>query len=102
MLNEFNSFLQQPSLNYWRDKAGHEVDFIWKRRGKPPTAIECKWNEESFDTVSLHSFRHRHPEGENVLISADKKGCSTFREGSLKILHLGPGSLRDWIKEMHP
>ena len=23
---------------YWRDKAGHEVDFVWEKRGKPPLA----------------------------------------------------------------
>ncbi len=97
VLNEFQSILQSQSLNYWRDKAGHEVDFVWKRRGKPPVAIECKWQGEQFKPSSLKSFRNRHPEGENILVSSDQKGKTTFREGPLKILHLGPNSLREWI-----
>jgi hypothetical protein len=99
VLNEFISILQQPALNYWRDKAGHEVDFIWKRRGKPPIAVECKWHSDQFDSSSIKSFRSRHPEGENLLISGEKSGISTFKEGSLVLTHVGPNSLRQWIFE---
>lgn len=99
VLNEFQSFLQGDSLNYWRDKSGHEVDFIWKRRGRPPIAMECKWQGDQLDPSSLKSFRGRHHEGENILISADQKKPMSFRSGPLKILHLGLYSLRDWIKE---
>lgn len=98
VLNEFNSLLQDTVLNYWRDKAGHEVDFVWKRRGHPPIAIECKWSEPSFDTAPLRSFRHRHPEGENLLVTADQQGQTTFREGPIKIVHVGPLTLRNWIQ----
>jgi uncharacterized protein len=101
ILNEFHSLLQQPSLNYWRDKAKHEVDFIWKIRGKDPIAIECKWQESLFESSNLKSFRSRHPEGDNLLITSDKTGISTFRDGSLKITHVGPASLRDWIQKVN-
>lgn len=97
VLNEFQSLLQTQSLNYWRDKAGHEVDFVWKQRGKPPVAIECKWSEDLFDGSSLRSFRHRHPKGENLLITADQKDTCTFRSRGHKVIHLGPRTLRDWI-----
>lgn len=99
VLNEFHSLLQEPALNYWRDKAQHEMDFIWKRRGRDPIAIECKWSESLFDGSSLKSFRSRHPGGENLLVTADKKDTSIFRDGELKITHVGPKSLRDWIRK---
>jgi uncharacterized protein len=101
VLNEFHTFLQEPVLNYWRDKAGHEIDFVWKARGKPPVAIECKWSESLFEASSLKSFRNRHPEGENLLVTADKKDISTFRDGELKITHAGVRSLREWIQRHH-
>ena len=41
--NELLAALQGEPVHYWRDKAGHEVDFVLKRRGLPPLAIECKW-----------------------------------------------------------
>lgn len=102
VLNEFHSHLQEPALNYWRDKAGHEMDFVWKRRGQDPIAIECKWQDSLFDGSSLRSFRNRHPKGENLLITTNKKGISTFRDGPHKITHVGPESLRDWIDQKSP
>ncbi len=42
VLNELQSKLQLRTLFYWRDKRGHEVDFILKARSQEPTAIECK------------------------------------------------------------
>ncbi|MBI2066976.1 MAG: ATP-binding protein [Deltaproteobacteria bacterium] len=101
VLNEFHSVLQETSLNYWRDKAGHEIDFVWKRRGKPPVAIECKWHQDQFDDSSLRSFRHRHPEGENILITANQPGKRLIKKGPLEIIHLGPESVRDWIQSKY-
>jgi predicted AAA+ superfamily ATPase len=34
VLNEMHSHIQLPSVRYWRDKRGHEVDFILIPRGK--------------------------------------------------------------------
>lgn len=98
VLNEFHSFLQDSTLNYWRDKAGHEIDFVWKRRGKPPVAIECKWTQGLFRTESLKSFRHRHPDGENLLISSEAEQIRSFQKDGFMIAHVGPSSLRDWIQ----
>lgn len=97
VLNEFYSLLQDPTMNYWRDKAGHEVDFVWKRRGKPPIAIECKLKKSLFDSASLKSFRTRHPEGENILVTAKETEAETFKVGNLILTHLGVYSLREWI-----
>ena len=37
--NEIQANLQTKRINYWRDKRGHEVDFILKKREKEPTLL---------------------------------------------------------------
>ena len=71
VLNELLSDLQSKTINYWRDKAGHEIDFVLKKRGQPPIAVECKWKSAGFEPVNLNSFRRKYPEGENWVVSSD-------------------------------
>jgi hypothetical protein len=71
VLNEMLAALQGEKMQYWRDKAGHEVDFVLKRRGQPPLAIECKWSADGFSAGNLKAFRNRHPEGNNVAVCQD-------------------------------
>ena len=39
VLNELHAQLQTRDIHYWRDKHGHEIDFILVRRGIPPVTI---------------------------------------------------------------
>lgn len=71
VLNELLAALQGEPVQYWRDKAGHEVDFVLRRRGQPPFAIECKWAADGFRAGNLRAFRTRHPGGENLVVCAD-------------------------------
>jgi uncharacterized protein len=71
VLNELLTALQGVPVHYWRDKAGHEVDFILTLRGKPPLAIECKWSANGFRGRNLKAFRSRHPDGENFAVCQD-------------------------------
>jgi hypothetical protein len=59
------------SLGYWRDKRGHEVDFILARPGRDPIAIECKWQADQFDPTGILSFRQHYPKGMSLLVSHD-------------------------------
>ena len=68
VLNEINSHLQVPTVRYWRDKRGHEVDFVLTQRGKGPVAIECKWRAENFEPANLGAFRKQYPEGQNWIV----------------------------------
>jgi predicted AAA+ superfamily ATPase len=54
-------------LHFWRDKSGHEVDFV-VRRGREVDVIECKVNPERFDPESLSIFRGIYPHGLNYLV----------------------------------
>ena len=57
VLNEMNARFQSRRINYWRDKRGHEVDFVVKTRSRPPIAIECKWSDRELDTSGMRAFR---------------------------------------------
>jgi uncharacterized protein len=72
VLNELHSRLQaREAIRYWRDKQGHEVDFVLVGRGRAPTAVECKWSASGLDDRNLRSFRHLHPKGGNWIVAAD-------------------------------
>jgi len=69
VLNELHAHLQSRAVNYWRDKRGHEVDFVLRHRGQPPTAIECKWSPDNTDISGLKAFRRQYPEGKNFVVA---------------------------------
>ena len=71
VLNEVHSILQAPVVHYWRDKRGHEVDFILTLRGKDPIVIECKWKERQFEPTNIAAFRRQHPGGQNWIVCQD-------------------------------
>src|SRR3989338_2078862 len=71
VLNELHGQLQIRDIRYWRDKQGHEIDFVLADRSGPPTAIECKWSASNFDTTNLRVFRRRYPKGRNLLFAQD-------------------------------
>jgi hypothetical protein len=71
VLNEMHSQLQTRRISYWRDKRGHEVDFVYVRRGKAPVAIECKWSADEFDPGNLLAFRRQYAAGENYVVARD-------------------------------
>lgn len=73
VLNELHAHLQSRKIRYWRDKRGHEIDFVIPRRGKSkaPVAIECKWKSGSFDTRSLKAFLYVYAQAEAFVVSSD-------------------------------
>jgi len=71
VLNEIMAKLQSREVLYWRDKRGHEVDFILAGRRGDPVALECKWSSRDFDAGNLQAFRRQHPKGENFVIAHD-------------------------------
>lgn len=95
VLNEIQARLQVRSLNYWRDKAGHEVDFILARRRRPPVAIECKWSAKDFDAAGVRAFRGVYPSGENFVVVGDNPPPRPFVKtfGKAEICFLGIVSL---------
>lgn len=71
VLNEIFAHLQNRKVFYWRDKRGHEVDFILARDNAQPLAIECKYSASEVDLKNIKSFRRQYPDGLNYVVCAD-------------------------------
>ena len=71
VLNEMQAHLQTREINYWRDKRGHEVDFVYVQRGEQPETIECKWTANEYEARNLLAFRHQYPVGRNWVVATD-------------------------------
>ena len=71
VLNEMHAHLQSRDIRYWRDKKGHEVDFVLARRNRPPIAVECKWSANDFDPTGIKSFCKRYPQGDSYVVAQD-------------------------------
>ena len=97
VLNELQAKLQTRSLSYWRDKAGHEVDFVLKRPSNRLTAIESKWSASTFDPSSLVSLRRKYPEGQNYVVCRDTRQRYARRFQSIQVEFV---SLHDLLEEL--
>jgi predicted AAA+ superfamily ATPase len=71
VLNEMMARRQSRDILYWRDKRGHEIDFVLAGRRNKPMAIECKWSAADFDATNLHAFRRQYAEGDNYVLAQD-------------------------------
>lgn len=71
ILNEIQSRMQQHDVFYWRDKHGHQVDFILSDYNRDPVAIECSWLADDAEIRDIRAFRRRYPTGKNWIIASD-------------------------------
>ena len=96
VLNEIIARTQRRDMHYWRDKQGHEIDFILiPRRGQPPVAIECKWSSTRYENRNLKKFRHMYPKGENWIVCRDVDRPYSRKYGALQVQFMGlPGLIK--------
>ncbi|MFH0908757.1 MAG: AAA family ATPase [bacterium] len=83
-----NEFLARPiglPVCYWRDKRGHEVDFVLAPRGSKPLAVECKWSAGDLDPAGILAFRHQYPEGQNLVVAHDVNQSYTRKFGDTAV-----------------
>lgn len=95
VLNEIMASAQTRRVCYWRDKRGHEVDFIWAPRPASPLAIECKWSADGFDPTGLAAFRRLHPRGENVVVAHDVDSAFERKYGEIAVRFEGLPTLAE-------
>lgn len=90
VLNELHAMLQSQQINYWRDKRGHEVDFILSRRGASPIAIECKWQDKDFEPDNLKIFRRQYPGEGNYVVAnnVDKPYKRNYGEVTVRFINI--------------
>lgn len=87
VLNELQARLQTREIRYWRDKRGHEVDFVLQQRGKPPMAIECKWQADDVDISGMAAFARQYPQAELCVVAPNLALSLTRRHGDLQIAY---------------
>jgi len=98
VLNELHAALQRHDIRYWRDKRGHEVDFVLARRGQPPVALECKWRAAHADLRGMTAFRRQYPEGSNILVAHDVDRRHTRTCNGLEVIHCPIGQIADMMR----
>jgi predicted AAA+ superfamily ATPase len=77
-------------IRYWRDKQGHEVDFVLARSRDAVDVVECKWDPLAFDSRSLAVFRSHYPAGRNYLVTPSGDPAYTRRFGEFDVLVCTP------------
>jgi uncharacterized protein len=97
VLNEMHAHLQSREIRYWRDKRGHEVDFILAPIKESSLAIECKWSAADFDAGNLQASRRSYPRGDSLLVPNDVERSFTRSYGGLSVRFV---SLSDLIAEV--
>ncbi|MEI8038831.1 MAG: ATP-binding protein [Verrucomicrobiota bacterium] len=85
VLEQIQAQFPETPACYWRDKAGHEVDFIIPHRRDQVDAIECKWDPGAFDSAALKLFRSYYPNGRNFLVTPSGDPAYTKRYGKLDV-----------------
>jgi len=90
VLNEMSALLQSRRIKYWRNKQGHEIDFVLDRPGKPPVAIECKYSEKEFSPRNFYVFSKLYENAEYLAVCADagRPHVKTFRNLNVTFLNL--------------
>ncbi len=86
VLNEIFAHRQTRDIGYWRDKQGHEIDFVINQKGRPLLAIECKWADKDFDPANAKVFLKHYAKAQVYVVShnvshpySHKYGDFTFK-----------------------
>jgi predicted AAA+ superfamily ATPase len=93
VLEHLQAHFPHTPPRYWRDKQGHEVDFVLPRGRDEVDAIECKWNSNAFDSGALEVFRGHYPEGRNFLVTPLASRSYQKRFGKLQVEICSPEAL---------
>lgn len=88
VLNELHAHLQSREIRYWRNKQGHEIDFILLKKRKIPVAVECKWKAEEFDPANLQVFLRQYPQGKGIVVASDISRSYQRKYGNISVRFL--------------
>lgn len=100
VLNELQSRLQSRRICYWRDKQGHEIDFVIEKRGMPPVAIEAKWRCRDFDSSGMKVFARSYPGAPAYVATGDLSTAGTVQFSGLSVKFIScPALLRIFDNE---
>lgn len=101
VLNELHAFLQSRRINYWRDKRGHEIDFVLPNRTQHPLAIECKWKADDFLPINVSAFRKQYAQGKNLVVCSDVEHAFIRNYHSVAVKFVSLKGLIDECSQLH-
>ena len=80
-----HSFVQP--IHFWRDKQGHEIDFVIQTKQNELLTIECKSQKRHFNSKNLVQFRNLYPHGKNVVVTfEDRDSREKFGNGEIQFM----------------
>jgi predicted AAA+ superfamily ATPase len=90
VLNEMQARLAKKNIYYWRDKRGHEIDFVLAKPGQEPVVIECKWQAINFDIGNIEAFRKQYEKGRNLVVcpNIDRPINRRYKNIAVKFVNL--------------
>ncbi len=94
VLEYLQASLPDQAINYWRDKEGREIDFVFTQKRDQIDAVECKWNPSEFDPAALKIFRSFYPKGKNYLVCPLVDKPYIKRYGSLAVTICAPDGIK--------
>ncbi len=93
VLEHLQAHFPDTPVRYWRDKAGHEIDFVLAHRRDEVDVVECKWDARAFDASALRVFRGFYPKGKNYLVTPSAEPAYAKRFGTLTVRVCTPSGL---------
>jgi predicted AAA+ superfamily ATPase len=81
VLESMQAYPKVQKINFWRDKAGHEIDFVVPTGKSDVLAIECKSQKRNFSSKNLSVFRKQYPHGKNVVVVLEKTSTIEKSDG---------------------
>jgi len=98
VLNEIFAHRQTMDIGYWRDKQGHEIDFVINQRGRPLLAIECKWADKDFDPANAKVFLKHYDKAQVYVVSHNVSRPYNHKYGDVTIKFINLASLENICK----
>ncbi|MCX5681306.1 MAG: ATP-binding protein [Candidatus Omnitrophica bacterium] len=95
VLNEIFAHRQARDIGYWRDKQGHEIDFVINKRGHPLLAIECKWSDKDFDPANAKVFLRHYDKAQVYVVSHNVSQPYSHRYGDFTVRFVNLAGLKD-------
>jgi predicted AAA+ superfamily ATPase len=85
VINELVAITQSRESYYWRDKQGHEIDFVVPKRNKDVDVFETKLTDKEFDPKNLQIFRKRYAKGTNYVVVSRLSESYSKKYGDHKV-----------------
>ena len=93
VLNEYLGITGSRRVFYWRDRRGHEIDYVFAAPNRSPVTVECKWRIDGFNPRNTLAFRKQYPEGTNYVVTSDSKHSEVRSYDGVDVRFLGLAEL---------